>query len=73
MMVIDSLELALIHLEYASVDFSHRKGSASHPLEREDVEALLPKITAAERAVQAALQAMQVSSEQGGASEARGV
>jgi hypothetical protein len=49
------LELALIELEYAAADCSHRKAVASDPSERVDQEALLPKIMAAKRAVKYAL------------------
>jgi PAS domain S-box-containing protein len=52
---VDNLELALIDLEYAASDFSRGQTSFSDPLERADLEALLPKISAANRMVQLAL------------------
>jgi PAS domain S-box-containing protein len=52
---VDNLELALIDLDYATADFSRGQASLSDPLERGDLEALLPKISAAKRMVQLAL------------------
>ena len=52
---VDNLELALIDLEYAASDFSAGQTSFSDPLERADLEALLPKISSANRMVQLAL------------------
>jgi hypothetical protein len=52
---VDNLELALIDLEYATADFSRGRAAFSGPLERADLEALLPKISAANRMVQLAL------------------
>jgi hypothetical protein len=52
---VDNLELALIDLEYAAADSSRGRTSFSDPLERADLEALLPKISAANRMVQLAL------------------
>jgi hypothetical protein len=52
-MAIRELEIALIELEYAAADFSHRK--ASEPLEFGDFDALLSKLMAANRAVQIAV------------------
>jgi CheY-like chemotaxis protein len=52
---VDNLEVALIDLENAASDFSRGQTSFSAPLERADLEALLPKISAANRMVQLAL------------------
>jgi HPt (histidine-containing phosphotransfer) domain-containing protein len=52
---VDNLELALIDLEYAASDFSRGQAALFDPLERSDLEALLPKISAANRMVQLAL------------------
>jgi PAS domain S-box-containing protein len=52
---VDNLELALIDLEYAASDFSQGRASFSYLSERADLEALLPKISAANRMVQLAL------------------
>jgi hypothetical protein len=49
------LELALIDLEYAAADCSHRKTSTSVPSECVDLEALLHKIMTAKVAVKYAL------------------
>ena len=55
-MAVSELEIALIELEYAAADFSHRK--ASEPLGLCDVDALLPKLMAANRAVQFSVTAL---------------
>ena len=56
---INNLELVLIELEYAAADYSHRKASTPDPLERADLEALLPKIRVATLAIRIALDKMQ--------------
>jgi hypothetical protein len=55
-MAVSELEIALIELEYAAADFSHRK--VSEPLGLCDVDALLPKLMAANRAVQISVTAL---------------
>ena len=52
-MAVRELQIALIELEYAAAEFSHRK--ASEPLELGDFDALLSKLMAANRAVQIAV------------------
>ena len=59
MQAINDLELVLIELEYAAADYSHRQASTSDPLERADLEALLPKIRVATLAIRIALDKMQ--------------
>jgi hypothetical protein len=61
MQAINDLELVLIELEYAAADYSHRQASTSDPLERADLEALLPKIRVATLAIRIALDGMQTS------------
>ena len=59
MQEINFLELALIDLEYAAADCSHRKTSTSVPSEWVDLEALLNKIITAKVAVKYALDTLQ--------------
>jgi CheY-like chemotaxis protein len=59
---VDDLELALIDLKYAAVDFTGRRESSSDHLERADLQALLPRISTANRAVQLALEALGTTS-----------
>ena len=54
----NSLEIALIELEYASADFAHRKASMTEPLEFGDLDALLLTLTEAKRMVQVAIGAL---------------
>ena len=61
MQAINDLELVLIELEYAAADYSHRRASTSDPLERADLETLLPKIRVATLAIRIALDKMQTS------------
>ena len=56
--VIEHLEIALIELEYASADFTHRKVLSGLPPDLTDLEAVRAKIQAANRAMQLALEVM---------------
>ena len=53
--ILEQCEVALIELEYASADFLHQKASSSGSLVASDVEALRGKLTAANLALQIAL------------------
>jgi hypothetical protein len=57
MQVFDSLEIALIDLEYAAADCSYYGASASDPSERANSEALRAEIMSAKQKVQLALDA----------------
>jgi hypothetical protein len=59
---INFLELALIDLEYAAADCSHRKTTTSVQSECVDLEALLHKIMTAKLAVKYALDTLQTPS-----------
>ena len=54
--VVEHLEIALIELEYASADFAQRRTSTLHSLAAEDLETVRHKMTAANRALQLALE-----------------
>jgi len=55
---LDSLELALIELEYASADFHHRRASLGPGDGIIDLRALEAKLMSAQRAVLAAVEAL---------------
>jgi hypothetical protein len=55
---LDSVERALIELEYAVADFGHWKSSMTERLESGDLSSLLSRLTEATSAVQIAIEAL---------------
>ena len=60
MLAINSVQLALIELEYSAADCSHLVASISDPLERAELELLLRNILMARAIVKSALAALQI-------------
>jgi hypothetical protein len=60
MLAINSVQLALIELEYSAADCLRLEASISDPLERAELELLLPNIIMARAIVKSALAAIQI-------------